>query len=129
MKTITVQVVQQHIDRGLSCKPTGCALAIAIDEAIPLCEAQVGIADVNLIPLVGGWETNKTVILPDEARQFVKRFDAFARFGRERPEPFSFTLDVPEEFVAIEPKRDLSVRVNAPSDSVFQEKEENHVPA
>lgn len=84
MKTITVKVTQEHIDKGIACDCEFCPLALALHD-MGLTEAIVGVDD--WVPEHHGDE----LLLPPKARKFVSAFD----YGYN-VEPTEIELFVPE---------------------------------
>jgi hypothetical protein len=83
MKTVTIDVTQEDIDKGERGDACKCPIALAchriLKEGVWVCE--------DLMSISG---EDEDVVLPDEAQDFIKRFD----YGHS-PEPFTFTIQIP----------------------------------
>lgn len=69
-----ITVTPKHIERGIHGKSTHCALAIAINEQLPGCEAGVGVGSFwvqSLLPKYPCFFLD----LPYSAQEFVIDFD------------------------------------------------------
>lgn len=90
----TINVTQQHIDKGCRIQASNCPIALAIDELLkePLqawvCQSNIGIG------AEGEERFRYQENTPESAKEFITRFDA-----GEPVEPFSFDLDIPAEFL------------------------------
>jgi hypothetical protein len=83
----TINVTQEHINKGVQVKCTKCPVALAIQDVCkPKSEVHVGV-----YILIGGLCADT----PASAIRFIKEFDVFGT-GR----PFSFDLDIPDELLA-----------------------------
>ncbi len=82
-----ITVTQAHIDNGSrSC--TDCPIALAIVERLPhLACVEV---DSNGVELITTNDNDILCSLPDEALQFINRFDSGAEVA-----PFAFSLNIP----------------------------------
>ena len=75
-----INVTQEHIKKGNRSLCTECPIALAINEALSINHAWVGMEEIR----IDNWDTR----LPDEADIFISAFD------RNVPvEPFSLELD------------------------------------
>lgn len=86
VETVTVEVTQDDIDRGLSRKPDNCALALAIRRATG--------EDWTVFPISGSWIARRwpwldVYVLPPECAAFGRRFDL-----EDKVTPFSFTFEL-----------------------------------
>lgn len=91
MTTLTIEVTQAHIDKGLPCEACDCPVFWAILDAIPgldPADVAVGPQEINLAPGV-------TASLPEDARHWLDIYD-----DRQPVEPFSFDLDIPADLPA-----------------------------
>jgi len=87
MPEVIIQVSQSHIDNGVPGDCLGCAMAMAINEALSTdgCIVTGPTAHVYL-------SDELVVALPPEARRFVYEYD----LGKTPQSPFSFALTLPE---------------------------------
>lgn len=89
-REITISVERRHITHGVRCNTGMCPIALAIVDCLrDGVRCSVGNTGVWLY---GGVFSGHVLELPEEAQQFVRRFDRGAEV-----EPFSFTLQMPEE--------------------------------
>jgi len=89
---MTIQVTQEHINRGIRGDCGSCPIALAIQEALP----KLGINVQVLHVLIQG----EIVPLPSRARWFIADFDTNPRdedADIKWLEPFDFELDYEEE--------------------------------
>jgi hypothetical protein len=87
MKT-TINVTQEHIDKGLRRQCSKCPVALAIKD---VCKPETYV-NVSSVIYVGG-KFSKAA--PLDVERFIGRFD-----GSFSVEPFSFDLDIPAELLA-----------------------------
>ena len=91
MKTITIDVTQEDIDKGV-CKDTAkCAIARAFGRMLDGESIQVGSYSIAL------YNHSVALNLPEEASEFVKSFD---KYKGTFVKPFSFQLDMSDELYA-----------------------------
>ena len=97
MKTVTVHVTPDHINRGRRHQSQECPLALALGDATG-CRASVGLSSFGLyrpdplVPELLGDPVVSQAQLPPAAQGFPAAFDQ----GRE-VEPFSFELELPDD--------------------------------
>lgn len=111
-RPVRIDVTDDDIGRGVACDSVGCAMAIAVERALPLCECGVG---TKLMPLrlIGEYKSTSVDIGHNEAR-FIRDFDCWKRDGLgPRPNPISFTIEVPLRFLPVEPQRVRSINTVA----------------
>lgn len=106
---MTINVTQQHIDNGMSqcnidngvsqCNKCPIALAI-LEHLVKGLVAQVCDLDIRILssPTYTGSNIAFQATTPKEAICFIYKFDGAPREG-ERPEPFSFELNIPEHLL------------------------------
>jgi hypothetical protein len=94
MKTVEVSVTAEHIAGGEPDSCWGCPIALAAMDAIPNFDVTVNRFQIG-IDEIDGKIAPTWVDLPDEAVTFIDRFD-----DGEPVEPFTFTMQVPEEVAA-----------------------------
>jgi hypothetical protein len=85
----TINVTQEHIDKGKKISCSNCPVALAIGERVTTESVYVHPRFIYLGKLM----TERD--LPKEAQRFIRRFD-----GEKEVEPFSFDLDIPDELLA-----------------------------
>lgn len=93
MKTVTIDVTREDIDNGLPKAAFACMLALAGTRAFNKPPGKVGCNGIDLCIPKNGTELHNIRLDPD-TYQKVKLFDA-----RMPLEPFSFTVEVPEELL------------------------------
>lgn len=93
---VTIAVVQNDIDRGFMGNCERCPIHWAAGRAVPGAWAQVYPKKIRLIDRSG---RRVTIGLPSSAVDFIAFFDRSA-MNRYKSRPFSFTLDVPADFLA-----------------------------
>lgn len=135
MKTIEVRLNQKHLDNGCQVSPRNCAVSLAIQEALPVVD--FCLVSYKTISLWDIFDNRFEVFVNDETRKIIAQFDQNRGRGLlrhkflfwKKRDYLVFEIQVPDQLLPCEPKRDLSARVNAPSESVLPKKEENHVLA
>lgn len=103
-RTITIDVTDDDIDRGIDCKVTDCPVAIAASRALPLCYIMSCLDYLKLRRL----DKEELTILPwptGQIEAFIRGFDLWKRSGYPRPEAFTFQMEIPERFLGCEPQR------------------------
>lgn len=86
-----IEVKQEHIDKGMKRHCSLCPVALAvIDKIKPDIECRVGARSI----LFGTSTTYASIMLQLGVVSWIHRFDATG-VG----EPFSFELDIPEQFL------------------------------
>lgn len=86
MKTMTINVTQEHIDRGTMEDCEHCPVALAINEAIPGTRSDVGGNQIY----IGNYHcTSREIQTPEVVRQFIARYDSDVLV-----KPFSFTIEL-----------------------------------
>ena len=83
MKTYTIEVTQEDIDKGNRLAPCSCPVALAISRATNKC-AIVSSQDVSFQAYGGGFVYFDAIV-----RDFINKFD-----GRQPVQPFKFDLDI-----------------------------------
>ena len=92
--TLTIEVTQEDIDRGLPRNCGHCPVALAVMRATGFEEVYVSAWSMQLYRK-GSYVPGGSALTPKEAAGFIDAFD-----GRGAcPEPFSFTVD----FKAVQP--------------------------
>lgn len=86
MKTITIQVTQEDIERGLRGDCAFCPIALSMRRSTGEFWAVTGRAAT---PYAGHW--TDSVTLPQECEGFISAFDKGYVVS-----PFSFSIEVPE---------------------------------
>ena len=82
MKTVTINVRPEHIDRGLRQSCCRCPIALAVCDALG-CEADDVWVDMGQVIV-----NNESASLPEKAVDFYKAFD-----DGDAVEPFSFETE------------------------------------
>jgi hypothetical protein len=88
MKTVTIEVTQEDIEKGQRKDGCNCPIAKAIKRAIPGC--CVSVATRWVVLSING-EFCGDSFLPEKALKFIADFDNFNPIS-----PFTFQLEVPE---------------------------------
>ena len=84
---VTVNVTAEHIEHGERLQCTTCPVALALNEQLPV-GAPWRVDNGTLTAITGKFGN-----MPLSVRQFVSSFDSQVRVA-----PFSFEIDVPEEW-------------------------------
>lgn len=84
---VKIKVTQQHIDKGIPCHPSKCAIAIALaDVLVSQMSVAVGCGCVTTFRHGRRFDYD----LPEDANNFAEMFDC-----RQPVKPFAFELDLP----------------------------------
>jgi hypothetical protein len=70
---VKIKVTQEHIDKGIRCSPYSCPIALAVEDYDSSIKFSVGVSKINIYGDVS--EPCKQYRLPEEAREFVDKFD------------------------------------------------------
>lgn len=93
MKTITINVTQRDIDKGLKKCPERCPIAISVRRRVRR-DADVTVGNYAVVVSRDG-HASSFYNMPREARDFVVRFDS----KRWRTKPMKFQLEMDERFL------------------------------
>lgn len=109
---VQIDVTQECIDSGVCHSPSRCAVAVAIKKHLKP-EYSVTVNPVSYsISDIGTLRRRHVECFPKEIGDFIRRFDL-----GEACEPFTLTLEIPDEFINTSPEVPESVG----SGSVAQE--------
>lgn len=86
--TYTIEVTQEDIEKGFQRQPFECAVALACYRAIG-DQVEVAPTFITCGQLPNGWHVSTT----PEVKKFIEDFDIHKGFVQ----PFSFSIDIPEE--------------------------------
>lgn len=89
---VTINVTEEDIRQGVPCRSYSCPIALAIGRRVKP-GIGVGVGHLNMI-VTDGSQLGLSVPVPFEARRFVRAFDF-----HEAVEPFSFGVDIPEQYL------------------------------
>lgn len=99
MRTITINVTQEDIDNGEVGNPKSCPVALAVKKVV---KADLILVDSIYLTLL--WDSKrflffrkagaeKTRVLPEKAKRFIRNFDAFGNSDKY-VKPFSFEIEI-----------------------------------
>ena len=93
---VSIRVKKEHIDSGEMMSCNTCPVALAITSVLGShCTCAVNAIDVYIVD-GKSWDS-VFVKLPKSACNFIDKFDDF---GKTSVKPFSFKLDIPEQYLA-----------------------------
>ena len=102
---------KRFLDRRIGDTASNCAIAYAIYKIFPY--ATVGNREINLVRHYLEDNSVISVLLPYKARLFIEEFDSKNPINRLKLKPFSFEIEIPEEYLNLidisELKKQLSV--------------------
>lgn len=102
MKTLTVNVTADHIERGRPTNCASCPIALALKATWkPDVQASTHVNETCVVIMIrpprdSQWEPmpKHFIKLPTEAIEFIESFDKYAN---KEIDPIEFTLDIPDD--------------------------------